>query len=218
MLGEIMTISRLRMASDGAGVSTLVIFFGCPLRCKYCANWGCHETDTPTESYSPETLVNALKKDDIYFKMTGGGVVFGGGEPLLQAEFIHDVCKLADPLWKKRIETSLYAKWDRIRLWLNDIDEWFIDIKDLQPEIFKKYTGKDNAIVISNLKKLIATVPKEKILIRVPYISKFNSLDGVKQSVETLKMMGFSRIEQFEYITVNGKGLRIGKKPIRIEI
>ena len=199
MLGEIMTISRLRMASDGAGVSTLVLFFGCPLRCKYCANWCCHEPDTPTESYSPETLVNALSKDDIYFKMTGGGVVFGGGEPLLQAEFIHEVCKLADPLWKKRIETSLYAKWDRIRLLLDDIDEWFIDIKDLQPGIYKNYTGKNNDVVISNLKKLVATVPKEKILIRVPYISKFNSLDGVKQSVEALKMMGFSRIEQFEY-------------------
>ncbi len=195
MHGEIMTISRLRMASDGAGVSTLIAFFGCPLRCKYCVNWGCHENGTPTESYSPETLVNVLNKDDIYFKTTGGGVVFGGGEPLLQAEFIHEVCKLADPLWKKRIETSLYARWDMIRLLLDDIDEWFIDIKDLQPEIYKEYTGNDNNIVISNLKRLISTVPGEKILIRVPYISKFNSSDGVKRSVETLKMMGFSRID-----------------------
>lgn len=203
MLGEIMTISRLRMASDGAGVSTLVAFFGCPLRCKYCANWGCHENDALRESYSPETLVNVLKKDDIYFKMTGGGVVFGGGEPLLQAKFIHEVCKLADPLWKKRIETSLYAKWDSIRLLLDDIDEWFIDVKDMQPEIYKKYTGKDNKLVISNLKKLIATVPKEKILIRVPFIANINSSDDVKHSVETLKLMGYLRIEQFEYIAVN---------------
>ena len=207
MLGEIMTISRLRMASDGAGVSTLVVFFGCPLRCKYCANWVCHESDTPKESYRPETLVSVLNKDDIYFKMTGGGVVFGGGEPLLQAEFIHEVCKLADPLWKKRIETSLYAKWDRIRLLLDDIDEWIIDVKDLQPEIYKKYTGKDNELVISNLKKLIAKVPKEKIRIRVPVIANINSSDDVKQSVETLKMMGYSRIEQFEYIAVNTTSL-----------
>ena len=207
MIGKILTISRLRMASDGAGVSTLVAFFGCPLRCKYCANWVCHEPDTPKGAYQPETLVSALNKDDIYFKMTGGGVVFGGGEPLLQAEFIHEVCKLADPLWKKRIETSLYAKWDRIRLLLDDIDEWIIDVKDLQPEIYKKYTGKDNELVISNLKKLIAIVPKEKILIRVPFIANINSSDDVKQSVETLKMMGYSRIEQFEYIAVNATWL-----------
>ncbi len=194
-----MAISRLRMASDGAGVSTLVAFFGCPLRCKYCANWICHEEDTPRESYLPEHLVSVLNQDDIYFKMTGGGVVFGGGEPLLQAEFIHEVCNMADPLWKKRIETSLYAKWDSIHLLLNDIDEWLIDIKDVQPKIYKNYTGKDNDTVISNLKKMIAITPKEKILIRIPHISNFNTSDDVKQSVETIQTMGFSRIEEFEY-------------------
>jgi len=101
MTGDIMTISRLRMGTDGAGVSTLVTFFGCPLQCKYCANWFCHENETPRISYTPEALVSSLMQDDIYFKMTGGGVVFGGGEPLLQAEFIHEVCQLADLVWKR---------------------------------------------------------------------------------------------------------------------
>ena len=82
---------------------------------------------------------------------------------------------------------------------LDDIDEWFIDIKDLQPKIYKKYTGKDNDIVISNLKKLIAIVPKEKLMIRVPRIANFNSLDDVNQSEAILKKMGYSRIDQFEY-------------------
>lgn len=199
MLGEIMAISRLRMASDGAGVSTLIAFHGCPLRCRYCANEICHEDDAPRKMYRPETLVSVLNQDDIYFKMTGGGVVFGGGEPLLQGEFIHECCKLADSLWKKRVETSLYVNWDSIRLLLDDIDEWFIDIKDLQPKIYKKYTGKDNDIVISNLKKLIAIVPKEKLMIRVPRIANFNSLDDVNQSEAILKKMGYSRIDQFEY-------------------
>ena len=38
MLDEIMSISRLRMGTDGKGVSTLVAFFDCPLKCKYCIN------------------------------------------------------------------------------------------------------------------------------------------------------------------------------------
>ena len=117
----------------------------------------------------------------------------------MQGEFIHECCKLADSLWKKRVETSLYVNWDSIRLLLDDIDEWFIDIKDLQPKIYKKYTGKDNDIVISNLKKLIAIVPKEKLMIRVPRIANFNSLDDVNQSEAILKKMGYSRIDQFEY-------------------
>lgn len=200
MLGEITTVSRLRMASDGEGISTLVAFHGCPLRCRYCVNAICHKDYAPRKTYLPETLVSLLNQDDIYFKMTGGGVVFGGGEPLLQAEFIREVCKLADPLWQKRIETSLYAKWELIHLLVDYIDEWFIDIKDLQPKIYKAYTGKKNSIVLHNLKKLIEIVPKEKILVRVPHIANFNTIDNIKQSVINLKMMGFSRIDEFEYV------------------
>lgn len=195
-----MAISRLRMASDGAGVSTLVAFYGCPLQCRYCANWICHDEDTERKYYNPENLVSVLSQDDIYFKTTGGGIVFGGGEPLLQADFIRKVCKLADPLWKKRIETSLYANWEHVNLLIDDIDEWFIDIKDLQPEIYRNYTGKENGIVLSNLKKLADVVPKEKIMIRVPHIANFNTADNVKQSVTKLKSMGFSRIDEFEYV------------------
>ncbi|MBR3723202.1 MAG: radical SAM protein [Selenomonadaceae bacterium] len=199
MLGDIMKLSRLRMWSDGNGISTLVVFWGCPLHCKYCANSACHEEDTPKKSYNPQELVNKLKQDDIYYKMTGGGIVFGGGEPLMQAEFIKEVCNLADPMWEKRIETSLYIDWEKIKLLIDVIDEWIIDIKDLNLKIYLDYTGRDNDIVIQNLIKLIANVPKEKILIRVPYISGFNSSDDVERSVEQLETMRFSRIERFEY-------------------
>ena len=101
MIGDIMTISRLRMASDGTGVSTLIVFYGCPLRCYYCINDLCHEREEysslfPADrgAYSPEALLEKVRVDDVYFKMTGGGVVFGGGEPLLQADFIRAFCAL----------------------------------------------------------------------------------------------------------------------------
>ena len=200
MIGEIMAISRLRMASDGEGVSTLVAFYGCPLQCRYCANPYCHEEGTQREAYTPAQLVSELSQDDIYFKMTGGGIVFGGGEPLLHANFIHEVCQLADPLWKKRIETSLYSKWDLVRQLAGDIDEWIVDIKDMNPKIYRAYTNMDNSVVISNLKKLIEIVPKEKIWLRIPYIRKYNSQGDIKNSVDGLRKLGFSRLEEFEYI------------------
>ena len=195
-----MSISRLRMATDGPGVSTLVTFWGCPLQCEYCANWMCHDVLTHRESYTPEQLVAILRQDDIYFKMTGGGIVFGGGEPLLQAKFIHDVCKIIDPLWKKRIETSLYAEWDEIELLIDDIDEWFIDIKDMNAQIYKSYTGKDNSIVIENIKKILTRVPEERILIRIPYIPNVNTSNDIIKSIAIIKRMGISRIDQFEYV------------------
>lgn len=203
MIGEVVTITRFRMAQDGEGVSTLVTLFGCPLHCQCCANAFCNEKETPVTYYTPEHLCETLKIDDLYFKMTGGGIVFGGGEPLMQSKFVQDVCRLADPMWKKRIETSLHVKWGDIAPLTDIIDEWIIDVKDMNPEIYKRYTGSSNWLVIRNLKKLADAVPKEKIWLRVPLIDGINTKDDVKKSVAALKEMGFNRIEEFKYIDIH---------------
>ena len=135
--------------------------------------------------------------------MTGGGIVFGGGEPLMQSEFVQKVCRLADPVWKKRIETSLHVKWGDIASLTDVIDEWIIDIKDMNPEIYKRYTGSSNWLVIRNLKKLAEAVPKEKIWLRVPLIDGINTKDDVKKSVSALKEIGYDRIEEFKYVDFN---------------
>lgn len=205
MIGDIMSISRLRMASDGNGVSTLVAFFGCPLKCKYCLNDHCHDRkrslrETKRGAYTPEMLYEKVRIDDIYFKMTGGGVVFGGGEPLMQAAFIHELCGLFDPLWKKRMETSLYSEWENVRMLLKDIDEWIIDIKDINPAKYEKYTGRKNRAVVLNLKHLLKEVPVESVRVRVPHIKGFNNDDDVKRTVAFLLQMGVVNIDEFTYI------------------
>lgn len=203
MIGDIMAISRLRMATDGQGVSTLVSFFGCPLHCKYCANECCHEHSsfgkTPRAAYKPKELIKVLRKDEIYYLMTGGGIVFGGGEPLLQSEFIHEVCKQADPGWKKRIETSLNIPWNLVESLLDDLDEWIIDIKDTNCFIYEKYTGIDNEKVLSNLFRMRNIVSPEKIHIRVPHIEGFNTPDDVVKSVEWIKDTLHVEPEVFNY-------------------
>ena len=47
---------------------------------------------------------------------------------------------------------------------------------------------------------MIEIVPKEQVMSRVPLIANFNTADDVKQTVAKLKGMGFSRIEEFEYV------------------
>ncbi len=204
MIGDIMAVSRLRMATDGKGISTLVAFFGCPLHCKYCANECCHEgigslLGTPRVAYKPEELIKVLRKDEIYYLMTGGGVVFGGGEPLLQSAFIHEVCKLAVPGWKKRIETSLNVPWSCVEPLLYDLDEWIIDVKDINNTIYNKYTGMDNENVLRNLLAMRDIVPLEKMHIRIPYIAGFNTPDDVEKSVEWLRDTLYVEPEVFSY-------------------
>ena len=79
-------LSRHRIGVDGAGVTTLVAFHGCPLRCKYCLNPKALSLNGVWKRYIPEELYNHVKQDDLYFCATGGGVTFGGGEPLISCK------------------------------------------------------------------------------------------------------------------------------------
>lgn len=198
---EIMGINRHRMGTDGKGISTLITFYGCPLNCKYCLNPQCKSESTPCTYIEPNDLVNLLMVDDIYFKSTGGGIVFGGGEPLLNAEYIKEVCDLVPLQWKIRIETSLNVKWDKIELLLPYIDQWIIDIKDSNTEIYKNYTGADNLKVYDNVLRLSHKTDKEKLLIRIPKIPNYNTEKNIQESVKLYSNLG--NIDIFNYKILN---------------
>lgn len=198
---EIMGINRHRMGTDGKGISTLITFYGCPLNCKYCLNPQCKSESTPCTYIEPNDLVNLLMVDDIYFKSTGGGIVFGGGEPLLNAEYIEEVCDLVPLQWKIRIETSLNVKWDKIELLLPYIDQWIIDIKDSNTEIYKNYTGVDNLKVYDNVLRLSHKTGIEKLLIRIPKIPNYNTEKNIQESVKLYSNLG--NIDIFNYKILN---------------
>ena len=84
----VVTYSRLRMLVDGDGITTLVCFHGCPLRCKWCINPFSFNPDTKVAWMTPQMLYDKVRLDELYFVATGGGVTFGGGEPLLYPGFL----------------------------------------------------------------------------------------------------------------------------------
>lgn len=65
-------LSRHRINVDGAGVTTLVAFHGCPLNCKYCLNPQALSPEGVWKRFSPEELFRAVSKDDGVSKMSGG--------------------------------------------------------------------------------------------------------------------------------------------------
>ena len=99
MKAPLIAIARHRLTVDGDGVTTLVAFHGCPLRCRYCLNSQCWEPEDIWRWITPEELVEELMKDHLYFLATGGGVCFGGGEPLLYSDFIVQFCQLCPKEW-----------------------------------------------------------------------------------------------------------------------
>ena len=193
------------MGTDGHGVTTLVAFFNCRLHCRYCINNFCHEQqdrfkETPRAVYTPEQLIEVLQKDDIYYKMSGGGITFGGGEPLLQASFIHQVCKLADPAWNMRVETSLNVPWRCVQPVLEDLDEWIIDIKTSDRKIYQDYTGVEMDELINNLFRLQKILDPSKIRIRIPRIPDYTSNADIQKSIAWIKQFWDIEPEVFDYI------------------
>lgn len=67
-------LSRHRNGVDSVGVTTLVAFHGCPLRCKYCLTPQALSPEGVWKQFTPEELFKEVKKDDLYFRATGGGV------------------------------------------------------------------------------------------------------------------------------------------------
>ena len=185
---NIFKIDRLRIETDGHGVRSLVCFRRCPLNCKYCPNE--QDMHGTFMSLTPEALLDRLIIDDVYFKASSGGVTFGGGEPALYGKYIDEFRKLCPPDWTMFIETSLNVPQEQIEILSKVIDHWYIDIKDLSPEIYRKYTGTSNSQVLNNLLYLIEEGVADKITVGVPMIPGFNTQQDVDKSVSELHELG----------------------------
>jgi len=194
-------ICRHRLMVDGAGVTTLVAFHGCPLRCKYCLNPQCLSSDGLWRTMTADDIMDQLQKDDLYFRATGGGVCFGGGEPLLHSDTIVELCQQMPEEWSVTIETSLNVPLRHVEAVAPFIRQWIIDIKDMNSEVYRSYTGIDNLRVSQNLKWLADHINLETVLIRLPLIPQYNTLEDVSSSRQILEDMGFTHFDEFEYRT-----------------
>ena len=202
LIGKMIGISRHRLAIDGEGVTTLVAFHGCPLRCKYCLNPHSLSKDTQCIERSVEELIDEVRIDQLYFLATGGGITFGGGEPLLNSAYIKEFCWQCPKEWRISIESSLNVPRKNVEDVLPFVREWIIDIKDMNPEIYKAYSGISNERVIDNLKWIASAHPDllASISIRLPHIPDYNTDDDRNKSQALLETLGYTKFDRFEYI------------------
>ncbi len=193
-------VCRFRFGTDGTGITTLIGFHGCPLSCRYCLN---PQSISPTAELlyiSPMDLYKELAKDELYFLGTGGGVTFGGGEPLIHIDDIQRLIALGADRWKITIETSLNVPLDNLIKVSLIADEFIVDVKDLDPQIYNKYTGTNLDNVVRNLKWLAENGHHDKVLIRLPLIPCFNTEEDREISEIALRQMGFHKFNKFTYI------------------
>ena len=196
---RIIGIARHRLSTDGDGVTTLVAFHGCPLRCRYCLNPQSLGDGGRFREYSPEQLYTETRIDELYFIATNGGVTFGGGEPCLRPDFIRHFRELCGESWQINLETSLNVPADNIASLLPVVNTLIIDIKDMNPEIYRNYTGRGNSIVLPNLRLIANSGRQSDCIIRIPLIPDFNTDADREASRAALEQLGFTRFDLFTY-------------------
>ena len=189
---------RHRLLTDGEGVTTLVVLSGCPLSCSYCINKNILKKGK-VKIISPTKLWEELSIDYCYFVATNGGITFGGGEPLLQSRAIKDFKSIIPQEVTVNIETSLNVTSDHL-MDVYDITKLFlIDIKDMNNDIYTKYTATDNTKVLENLKLITELGIQDKCVIRIPIIPEYNTEADNQKSIEILTKMGFTKFDRFKY-------------------
>lgn len=173
--------------NDGDGIRTIIFFAGCPLHCQWCANpEGFNIRNDFVKRYSVEQLLKIIERQEIFYRYSGGGVTFSGGEATLQQDMLRILVNtLYDKAINLAIETSGYFEFDEVKDILQKLDLIFIDIKHMDDNKHKLFTGVSNDKILNNIKKLNEL--NINIVVRVPLIVGVNS-DEVN-IIETAKFV-----------------------------
>jgi pyruvate formate lyase activating enzyme len=138
------------------------------------------------KTYSLDQLVKEIMKDELFFKNSKGGVTFSGGECLFRVDDeIEQLYAAIRGLGVSiGVDTCGHVPWNNIERILPYTDFFLWDIKLLDPERHREYTGADNALILNNLRKLSSGYDSD-IFIRYPLIPDINDTD------EDIEKVGF---------------------------
>ena len=193
------SISRHRLGIDGQGIRTLVVMQACPLHCKYCLNPFTWNGERKATEMTAQELFDKVNIDRLYMLATGGGITFGGGEPLLYPELIKEMRELCDPKLSFVVETSFNVAWNNIEKVISSVDEFVVDIKTTDATKYKAYTGGNVSVALSNLHTLVCKIGSSKVVVRIPIIPGFTDANDQSASKIYLQAMGIERFDLFRY-------------------
>ena len=139
--------------------------------------------------YSEEEVMSAIRKETAIMDSSGGGVTFSGGEPLAYPrELKRLLLRCGEEGIHRAVDTSGYAKKSVIEDILSHTDLFLYDLKHLDADIYKKWVGVDNVIILENL-RFIAESDKA-YHIRIPLIEGVNATDeNISETIDFLKSL-----------------------------
>ena len=135
-------------------------------------------------------LLEIIRKDILFYDESGGGVTLSGGEPLLQADFlIEALSAFGQSEIHRVVDTSGYASKMTIEKVARQTDLFLYDLKCIDSQRHRKYTGVSNKIILDNL--VLLDDLDANVIVRIPLIPGFNDdAESISQIHSFLRPLG----------------------------
>lgn len=157
-------------------------------------------------------IMKEILKDIDFYEESGGGVTFSGGEPMIYSSFLEELLKSCNNRGiHTAIDTSGYVPWENFEKISDKVDLFLFDLKLMDDEKHKKYTGVSNVIILENLKKLSNI--GANIYIRMPIIAGINDDSNIDESINFLSNLNIIQVNLLPYHKMGmDKYKRLGMK------
>lgn len=130
-----------------------------------------------------EQVWDEIRKDRLFYDATGGGVTFSGGECMLQIEFLEAILKKCrENGIHTAVDTAGHVPFDRFERILPYTDLFLYDVKCLDRDKHKQYTGVDNDLILENLRRLLQG--NTPVWIRIPVIPTVNDTEEEMRAIK----------------------------------
>lgn len=150
-----------------------------------------------------QPLIHKLTEDKPFFDNSGGGVTLSGGECLAQPEFAVTLAKaLHENGIRVNIDTCGCVKQEIFKQIIPYTDTFLYDIKAVDPQVHLRCTGRDNALILSNLRYLSACGCR--IEIRYPYVPGYNDGECDKIGAFLSTLSGITKVKVLAYHNLAG--------------
>ena len=168
---------------------------GCGACADICPAEAVHIAGAPVEA---DQIARRVMANARLLEMNGGGVTFSGGEPLMQPDFVLEICRML-PGVHRCIETSGYAAQEDFRRVISAMDYVIMDVKLADGEAHRRWTGVGNERILDNLSWLKQC--GKPFRIRVPLIPTVNdSLENMRRTAELIAGSTYlDRVELLPY-------------------
>lgn len=187
MGGYIMQLQNMSV-NDGSGIRTDIFMAGCPLRCAWCANPEGQTQDNPMVHYAEaDEIVREIDRNAVFYRFSGGGVTFTGGEATAQPAFLDELSEmLYDRGYDLAVETCGIFSWERVAHILARMSTIFMDFKHPDSGEHRRLTGAGNELVLENMAR--AADLDTELVIRIPCVAGANASDEtLARSFELIK-------------------------------